>query len=76
MRHKWYGDTLIGIAFMIIFFIIEHNSLSVLQAEEKSLEVIGKVHEFDEKSEYEISSSEAFSDTNKINTLGKLLEMF
>ena len=73
MRHKWYGDILTGILFIIIFFITEHSSLSVLQAEEKSLEVIGKVYEFDDKSEYEISSTEVFSDTNKVNTLGKLL---
>lgn len=73
MKYKWYRDILIGFVFMIIFFITEHISLSVIKAEEKSIEVIGKVYEFDEKSEYEISSSEAFGDTNKINTLGKLL---
>lgn len=45
--------------------------LYTAEAAEKNMEIIGKVYEFEEKNEYDITSSESVGTTKDHNTLGK-----
>lgn len=60
------------VVLILAVFLAGSFKVNPAQAAEKNMEVAGKIYEFEEKSEYEVSSSEAAGSTDDYNPLGQL----